>query len=155
MNFYQDLRTLFKNKFNKKFFLILFFFSAMTLVSAESSGTSASTIGDIASNMMNESPPLFKLVTVAGYITGISFMISGLVKFKAHKETPQQVPLLAPIIFVFIGASLFYFHSTISVLTYTFLTEPSGPKFDGKDPTTVYLIDGKTAQETIDSLMKL
>ncbi len=155
MNFYHDFLNLLKNRINKNSLLILFFLSICTLIKAEDATTNASTIGDIANNMMNESPPLFKLVTVAAYITGISFMISGLIKFKAHKETPQQVPLLAPIIFIFIGACLFYFNSTVSVLTYSFLADPSGPKFDSTDPTSVLLIDGQTAQQTIDSLMKL
>lgn len=74
------------------------------------------TIGDLAMNTAANLPPFSSMITAFAYIMGLAFIISGLFKLKRHAELPQQVPLLAPIIFITMGAFLLYLPTTVIVL---------------------------------------
>jgi hypothetical protein len=78
------------------------------------------TIGDLALNTAANLPPYVSMITAFCYIMGLAFMISGMMKLKRHAELPQQVPLLAPVIFIAMGVLLVYFPTTITMLRDTF-----------------------------------
>ncbi len=52
---------------------------------------------------------LAKLITASSYVAGFGFAAAGILKFKAHKDNPTQVPLGAPVALVFFGAALIFF----------------------------------------------
>ncbi len=54
-----------------------------------------------------------QLILGAAMVAGIGFVLSGMVKFKAHKDNPTQVPLSAPIVLVCVGAGLIFLPSII------------------------------------------
>lgn len=108
----------------------------------------SSTIGDVANNITMQAPPWELMITGAAYSIGLAFIISGTIKFKNHRDAPQQVPLTAPIVLVSIGGLIFYFPSTIDMLASTFFGSGSlttgaylfkgiGTLIDGSTLTTV------------------
>lgn len=78
------------------------------------------TIGDLAMNTAENLPPYTSMITGFAYIMGIAFLVSAMFKLKRHSEQPQQVPLLAPVIFTAMGVLLIYFPTTITTLRDTF-----------------------------------
>jgi len=121
-------------------FLFFTFFYSSFLVAA-----SNSTLGDLANNLTKQSPPWETLITASAYLIGLSFIISGTIKLKHHREMPQQVPLLAPIVLMSVGGFLVYFPSTINVLAQTFFGNAN--VFTGVFLyNSATLIDGTTLQ---------
>lgn len=90
----------------------------LLLLAACASGAAAddATIGDLAMNAAANLPPFTSMITGFAYIMGIAFIISGIIKLKRHAENPQQVPMLAPMIFTVMGVLLIYFPTTVGVL---------------------------------------
>ena len=72
-----------------------------------------------------------QLIIVASYIAGIGFFMSGLIKFKAHRDAPTQVPLSAPIVLVCIGAALVFMPSIIQTAGETAFEEAQSGGADG------------------------
>lgn len=71
-------------------------------------GGGTESIGDVASNITRSLVGVSGLLTAICYIIGMGFALSGLMKFKAHKDSPQQMPLSQPITELAIGASLIF-----------------------------------------------
>lgn len=72
------------------------------------------TIGDLADNVTGTIGNITKLVTAASYVAGVGFALAGMVKFKAHRDNPTQVPLSAPIVLICVAAGLVFLPSIIS-----------------------------------------
>ena len=85
--------------------LALFFVSDFAL---------AETLGDVAANVTDSMTNVAKLITAASYVAGVGFALSGMMKFKAHKDNPTQVPLSQPIVLIAIAAGLIFLPSLIS-----------------------------------------
>jgi intracellular multiplication protein IcmD len=71
------------------------------------------TIGDLAEGMITSIAPIVSLITAICYVAGIAFASAGVLKFKQHKENPQQVPLGTPFMLLFIGIALVYLPSMV------------------------------------------
>ena len=48
------------------------------------------------------------LLTIISYIAGVAFAIAGIVKFKTHKDNPQQATLSQAIVYLGVGAALLF-----------------------------------------------
>ncbi|HKY70250.1 MAG TPA: DUF6750 family protein [Gammaproteobacteria bacterium] len=83
----------------------LFFFNHFVL---------AGTLGDVADTIKESIGPLTALITAASYVAGVGFALTGLFKFKAHKDNPTQVPLSQPIVLLAIAAGLIFLPTIIS-----------------------------------------
>ena len=68
----------------------------------------AKTIGEIATTITGSFSGLAKLITAGALIAGMGFVVSSFMKFKAHKDNPQQIPIGTPIALLFIGAGLMF-----------------------------------------------
>jgi intracellular multiplication protein IcmD len=82
---------------------------------------SGPNLGTVAANVTGTLANVAKLVTALSYVLGLSLAIVAIMKFKAHKEAPTQVPLstavflllvsilliFAPTVFQLSGATLF------------------------------------------------
>ena len=88
--------------------VLLFLICLPTLVFSE-------TLGDVAGNVTQSLGNVAKLIVAGSYVAGIGFALMGLLKFKAHKDQPQQVPLSQPIVLIAIAACLIYLPSVIKM----------------------------------------
>ena len=52
-----------------------------------------------------------KLITAGSYIAGMGFGVGSIVKFKAHKDNPTQIPVGTPIALLFVAAALLFMPS--------------------------------------------
>src|SRR5438046_1769388 len=67
-----------------------------------------SGIGGVAANVTGNLANVAKLITAAAYVAGFGFAVGAIVKFKAHKDNPTQIPIGQPIAFLFVGAALIF-----------------------------------------------
>ncbi len=65
-------------------------------------------IGEVATNVKNNLGGVAKLITAASYVAGMAFAVGAIVKFKAHKDNPTQIPIGTPIALLFVGAALIF-----------------------------------------------
>lgn len=93
------------------------------------------SLGDVAEHVTESMKGMQKLLSAAAYIAGLGFGIAGMMKFKAHKDQPQQVPLSQPIVLILIAAGLVFLPSLISTAGETIFkggqkTDAEGGGFD-------------------------
>jgi intracellular multiplication protein IcmD len=65
----------------------------------------------VTSNVGN----IARLVTAASYVAGMAFAVGAIVKFKAHKDNPTQIPIGTPIALLFVGAALIFIPTVFKV----------------------------------------
>jgi len=83
------------------------FFAGESFAAGETLGTMAATITATFKNVG-------LLITAASYIAGLGFAVSAILKFKQHKDNPQQTPIGQPIGLVFIAAALLFLPSILT-----------------------------------------
>lgn len=80
-------------------------------------------------NIAEQIPQLMQMVTAIAYVTGMYFVISGIIKFKHFGESrtmmSQEHGVLAPIIMLVVGALLMYVPTSVEVGLSTFWTNPN------------------------------
>ncbi len=74
----------------------------------------AQSLADIVKNLQENVTTLGPFLTIVSYISGVGFAIAGIVKFKAHKDNPQQTSLSQPIVYLCVGAALLFLPSIMS-----------------------------------------
>ncbi len=67
-----------------------------------------SGIGSVAETATTNLRNVANLITAASYVAGMAFAVGGIVKFKAHKDNPTQIPIGTPIALVFVGVALIF-----------------------------------------------
>ena len=70
-----------------------------------------SGIGGVAHQVTTNFGNVAKLITAGSYIAGMGFGVGAIVKFKAHKDNPTQVPIGMPIALLFVAAALLFIPS--------------------------------------------
>ena len=73
------------------------------------------SLGDAASNIVLSLSNLAKLITAGSYVGGFGFAVGAILKFKAHKDNPTQIPVGTPIALLFIAAALIFLPSIFGV----------------------------------------
>lgn len=93
------------------------FFGAIVLFSMTASAASGDNmnIGNVASTITSSFQKLAQLMTAASYIAGIGFALSAILKFKQHKDNPQQVQIGQPIALIFISAALLFLPTILGI----------------------------------------
>ena len=99
------------NKYVRAGLLVTLAFGA-SYVFAEGDTQSLSSIAD---NVRKNLAAVVNLIYGISFLAGIAFFLTGLVKFKAHKDNPTQVPLSAPIVLIAISACLMFLPSLMNV----------------------------------------
>ena len=74
-----------------------------------------SGVGGVASTVTSNLANVARLITAAAYVAGMAFAVGAIVKFKAHKDNPTQIPIGAPIALLFVGAALIFIPSVFKV----------------------------------------
>lgn len=72
-------------------------------------------LSGVASNVISNFGALAKMITAAAYVAGFGFAFAAILKFKAHKDNPQQIPVGTPIALLFIGAALIFLPTLFSI----------------------------------------
>jgi len=78
------------------------------VVTAFGADSGAGNLSDVATNVLGSFGALAKLITAAAYVAGFGFAFAAILKFKAHKDNPQQIPVGTPIALLFVGAALIF-----------------------------------------------
>jgi intracellular multiplication protein IcmD len=81
----------------------LLFFYAGTAAAAD-----YSNIGTIASGITGSFKGISQLIIAAAFLAGLGFAMAAILKFKAHRDNAQQVPIGAPIALLFVAAALMF-----------------------------------------------
>ena len=82
---------------------------AVTCVVAGTAAIAAvSGIGGVATQVTGNIAAIARLITAASYVAGMAFVVGAIVKFKAHKDNPTQIPIGTPIALLFVGAALIF-----------------------------------------------
>jgi len=91
---------------NKK--LIGLLSAGVLLIWGHEAFAAAQGLSDIVGNVRDNIITLAPLLTIISYISGVAFAIAGIVKFKTHKDNPQQATLSQAIVYVAVGAALLF-----------------------------------------------
>lgn len=89
------------------------------------SGT-ATDLGSVADNVTGTFDSIAKLITAASYIAGLGFAVGSILKFKAHKDNPQQITVGVPIALMFVAAALIFLPSMFEVAGNTLFGSEGG-----------------------------
>lgn len=74
-----------------------------------------SGLGSVAAQVTSNVGNIARLVTAASYVAGMAFAVGAIVKFKAHKDNPTQIPIGTPIALLFVGAALIFIPTVFKV----------------------------------------
>ncbi len=85
------------------------------LFSGAAYAQSTADIGTVADNVTATFDSMAKLITAASYIAGLGFAVASILKFKAHKDNPQQITVGVPIALMFVAAALIFLPSFFTV----------------------------------------
>lgn len=72
-------------------------------------------IGGVAAKVTDNVASIARLITAASYVAGMAFAVGAIVKFKAHKDNPTQIPIGTPIALLFVGAALIFIPTVFKV----------------------------------------
>jgi intracellular multiplication protein IcmD len=118
-----------------RFWPTLLIFSSCILVSSFCFATTGSPVGlgHVAKNVSDSMENLALLIQGAAYVAGLGFALAGMLKFKAHKDNPQQVQLSTAIVLLAVGAGLVFIPSLLQSGGATlFGQDAERGSFDGK-----------------------
>lgn len=83
-------------------------------VSSEAFADAPKGFGAIASNITNSFKDITTLIVSGCYVAGMAMAGAAILKFKAHKDNPTQVPLGTPISLLFVAAALLWMPSIMN-----------------------------------------
>lgn len=96
------------------------------------------TLGSMASQITQSFASVSKLITAGAYVAGLGFAVSAILKFKAHKDNPQQTAIGVPIGLTFVAAALLFLPSMLGITGATLFS--GGGKVGG--PTGIVFSTG-------------
>ena len=76
---------------------------------------SGTNIGTVAANVTGTLSNVAKLITATSYVVGMAMAVAAVVKFKAYKDAPTQVPIGTPIAMLFVAAALIFIPTVFTV----------------------------------------
>ncbi len=109
---------------SKKSIMILV--GAILCLCAEAVFAAGSGIGSVAQNVTGNLANIAKLITAGAYVAGFGFAVGAVVKFKAHKDNPTQIPISMPIALLFVAAALIFIPSVFKSTGVTLFGTTSG-----------------------------
>lgn len=84
------------------------------------------TLGEMALTITQSFYGLSKLITAGAYMAGMGFVMASMLKFKAHKDNPTQIPIGTPIALLFVGSSLIFLPHIFAIAGQTVFGDTSG-----------------------------
>lgn len=98
----------------KSILLVAAFGASLVLLSNAAFAQGGGDLKGLAENVTSNLGAVAQLITAAAWVAGVGFSLGGMMKFKAHRDNPTQVPLSAPIVLLAVGAGLLFLPSVIS-----------------------------------------
>lgn len=86
-----------------------------SLLVGTASLAAVSGVGSVAATLTGNLANVARLITAASYVAGMAFAVGAVVKFKAHKDNPTQIPIGTPIALLFVGAALIFIPTVFKV----------------------------------------
>lgn len=109
-----------------KKYAFFFLMMGISLYFTEAAADGQATIGTVAANLTGTFANIAKLITALSYIAGLGFGIGSILKFKQHKDNPQQIPVGTPIALLFVAAALLFLPSVFQIAGATLGLSSSG-----------------------------
>jgi intracellular multiplication protein IcmD len=91
------------------------FYIVIMLCFANEALAAVTTIGGVATQVIQSFKTLARLITASSYLAGLAFSIGAIMKFKQHKDNPTQIPIGTPIALILIAAALLFLPSILKV----------------------------------------
>ena len=87
-----------------------FLFGLTFVLSLGLVGTSfaISGVGSVATQFTGQLSAVARLITAMSYVVGLAMAVAAIVKFKAHKDNPTQIPIGTPIALLFVSIALIF-----------------------------------------------
>jgi len=85
-------------------------------------------LGEMALKVTQAMKGFSKLIIASAYVAGMGFAIGAVMKFKAHKDNPTQIPVGTPIALLFIAAALIFLPGIFSTVGNTLFGSTEGIK---------------------------
>jgi intracellular multiplication protein IcmD len=89
--------------------------SLALLLSLLSTAVFAADVTSVSTTVVTQMNAIAKLLSVASYVAGVGFALAGILQFKAHKESPQQVPLSKPVVMLVVAACLLFLPTILNI----------------------------------------
>ena len=96
------------------------------LLFAGAAAAASLTVGNMASSIYGSFTNLAKLITAGSYLAGLGFSVGAIMKFKAHKDNPTQIPIGTPVALVFISAALLFLPTILGIAGATMFSTGGG-----------------------------
>lgn len=94
---------------------VLILLAMSGIIFSSTAYASSMDIGDVAQQVTSTFAQFAQLITAASYIAGLGFAVAAILKFKAHKDNPQQITVGTPIALMFVAAALIFLPSMFQV----------------------------------------
>ncbi|EKD54053.1 MAG: hypothetical protein ACD_60C00127G0006 [uncultured bacterium] len=104
---------------------IMLLAGAMLFLCAEAA-FAISGIGSVALQAKGNLGAIAQLITAGSYVAGFGFAVGAVVKFKAHKDNPTQIPISMPIALLFVAAALIFIPAVFKASGLTMFGTMSG-----------------------------
>lgn len=78
-------------------------------------GAATMTMGNVATKITGSFAQLTRLITATSYLAGMGFAVGSIIKFKAHKDNPAQVPIGMPVGLLMVAAALLFLPTILGV----------------------------------------
>lgn len=95
--------------------LLISFVALGAMFSGAAYAADSMDLGTVADNVTSTFEGVAKLITAASYVAGLGFAVGSILKFKAHKDNPQQITVGVPIALMFVAAALIFLPSMFNV----------------------------------------
>jgi intracellular multiplication protein IcmD len=95
--------------------VVLVLLALSSLVVGTAALAAVSGVGSVATTITGNLAAIAKLITAGSYVAGMAFAVGAIVKFKAHKDNPTQIPIGTPIALLFVGAALIFIPTVFKV----------------------------------------
>jgi len=95
--------------------VLMFYVGSVFAQAAGGGGGSGGSLGALASRVTGSFANVAKLITAGAYVAGMGFAVGAVMKFKAHKDNPTQIPVGTPIALLFIATALIFLPEVFKV----------------------------------------
>lgn len=106
-----------KNTLNKYYLglmFVLFSISSPTFA-VNCGGGGGTTLANLAENVTGTFSSITKLITGGAYVVGFALAMVGILKLKAHKDNPTQIPISTGLALIFVGSALVFLPTLLGV----------------------------------------
>jgi intracellular multiplication protein IcmD len=87
----------------------------------------AATVAQFAGTVRTTFALVKDLMVVVAFVCGMVFAIIGMLKFKAHKDNPVQIPLSTPIVLIAVSAGLIFLPTVFELVGSAFFGDAAQP----------------------------